>query len=89
MKKEEYTQAQQLLLFCATAISEYPYDLDEFIRAIEKSDTLGPVMDPTLWQKGHKKMDQIKIIAKAIRRANNEIIPAIEKLNNLSKEQSE
>lgn len=88
MKKQEYTDTQKLLLMQAQAISNFPFDLDEFIRAIEKVDSLGPVMDPSLWQKGHKQMDQIKIIAKAVQQARQDIIPALGKLKQFKKRNS-
>lgn len=34
--------------------------LVEFIEAIDKADTLGPILDPTLWIKGSGRMRKIK-----------------------------
>lgn len=80
MNKQEYDQIQRHLLLQAQTIHALFDNLDEFIAAIEKADAAGPVMDPSLWQEGHEKMDRIKTIAKAINKAKKEVKPALDYL---------
>lgn len=80
MKRHEYDNAQQLILLCAQGIDGLPFKLDEFIAAIERAESTGPVLDPTLYMKGKDNLEQIKIIAKAARRFKKEVQPALEVL---------
>lgn len=80
MKKDEYQITQTLLLSHAKLIASSHLDLDEFIEAINRAESVGPVLDPTLYIKGKDNLEQIKIIAKAARRFKKEIQPALEKL---------
>ncbi len=38
-------------------------DLIGYLNAIEHADTIGPIIDPTLWIKGHEQMYKMKKLA--------------------------
>jgi hypothetical protein len=59
--RDEYEATQALLLSCAQMVRLLP--LDKFLRTIEKSDAITPLIDPTLWQKAHKNLYAIKKMA--------------------------
>ena len=41
--------------------------LSEFIAAVDRADTIMPIMDPTLWMQNHKKLDELKELAIALK----------------------
>lgn len=41
------------------------YDIPAALEAIEKADTLGPFLDPTLWRDKHAAMEQDRALLKA------------------------
>jgi hypothetical protein len=63
MTKEEYIQAQGLLLVVAAAIENM--DLERMIEAGERADGIAPILDPTLWMRGHKHLDAVINLARA------------------------
>jgi hypothetical protein len=67
MTKQEYTNTQgQVMLICAL-IRVLP--LAEFLDAISRAETIGPILDPTLYRQAGHKMETIKIHADALRQA--------------------
>lgn len=42
-------------------------DLENFITLIDQADTLGPILDPTLWRAAHVNMERLKELAVAAR----------------------
>lgn len=63
MTKEDYIQAQGLLLVVAAAIENM--DLERMIEAGERADSFTPILDPTLWIRGHKHLDAVMKLARA------------------------
>ena len=61
MKEEEYINIQNQILAIRRIIKDLP--LTEFITAIDRADTLGPIIDPTLWIKGNEQMKEIRELA--------------------------
>lgn len=53
MKHEEYLEALARMSLAASSIRDL--DLAGAIRAAERADILGPVLDPTLWMKAGDK----------------------------------
>lgn len=43
--------------------------LGEMIDAAERADTLGPILDPTAWMKGHRKLAEDSEVLRALRPA--------------------
>lgn len=39
--------------------------LEDWLERMSRADTLGPILDPTLWMKAHEKMDKIRTIIEA------------------------
>ena len=71
MSEAEYMATQiQVLNFCQLLVG---LDLDPFIECILYADTIGPFVDPTLWTKGHKPLDQIRHQAVALRLAQSHL----------------
>lgn len=79
MNPREYLETQVAICRIAEIICQLP--LTEFIEAIDKADTLGPVLDPTAWREGHKPLEKVKGLAqslaavKALRTKHKEGIP--------------
>ena len=65
MTNEEYLDTQNKLVLFTTMFEGL--DLKDFIEAAEKADTIAPIVDPTLWMKGHAHLDAIKALAHAAR----------------------
>jgi len=61
MEQPEYKMIQDFLTTQAAMLAEL--DLDGFIAANSRADSLGAVMDPTLYWKAHKKLDAIRDLA--------------------------
>lgn len=57
------TQGWDLLMSQARIIAMLP--LEDWINAMNRADSLGIMIDPTLWIKGHKKMDKIREVIEA------------------------
>lgn len=64
MRAEEYASTQMQIVTFANLVLDMP--LDEFLRAINRADTLGPIFDPTLWIKGQEKMHEVERLARAL-----------------------
>ncbi len=65
MTNEEYLYAQHHILVVAGMVAEMP--LRDFIADAERADTVGPFLDPTLWQAGHENLAVILDIARGLR----------------------
>ncbi len=50
MTKDEYTMQMDLLVAQARIVAEI--DLEGLLDVISKSETVGPLLEPTLWTKG-------------------------------------
>ena len=64
MKEEDYINIQNQILAIRGIIKDLP--LTEFITAIDRADTLGPIIDPTLWIKGNNQMSKIRKLASCL-----------------------
>lgn len=64
MERELYESTQMQIIQIARLVKDLP--LGEFIGAIDTADSIGPVVDPTLWMRGHEKMDMIRKAAVAL-----------------------
>lgn len=65
MKQQDYLQCQCQLRVLATVIKDMP--LKEFLFAIDRADTLGPIVDPTLYKHGMRALDHVHDLADAAR----------------------
>lgn len=74
--KPDYKETQYQLLMISRIFVEN-LNLDEFIKAINKAEAVGPVIDPTLFKKGNPNMQRIKNIAYAAQRFQNEVAPEL------------
>lgn len=75
MEREEYTMALELVFSIARMVSPLP--LKEMLEMIELSETLGPIVDPTLWRNMHQGLDQLKELLRGLRAFQQ----VVEKLN--------
>jgi hypothetical protein len=65
MNRIDYEMTQQQIVFIGSLIKGLP--LDEFIAAIDHADSIGPILDPTLWMRGNKEMMKIRDLAAGLR----------------------
>lgn len=49
-------------------------DMEDYLRAASYSDTIGPIIDPTLWIKANKSLSEWVRLASILSKAKNEII---------------
>jgi hypothetical protein len=59
---EEYELTQELMINYGRIFAAMP--IEDFLAKLERADTVGPFLDPSLWMRGHKAMDEIREIAK-------------------------
>lgn len=64
MNRKQYTQVQLQLQVLAHAVKDIP--LYEFIQAIERAETFGPIVDPTLYRRGIGSLTKIKQLAESL-----------------------
>ena len=71
MTDEEYAQTQQQLILLAQFAKDL--NLSGFLQRISQAESIAPIMDPTLWIRGHRQLEQIKRLAQALRPFQQEI----------------
>lgn len=64
MDEENFEMVTQQLLMMANLVKDLK--LAEYIEAINKSDAVGPILDPTLWRKGHQKTTILRKMAEGL-----------------------
>lgn len=80
MKKEVYLLTQMKLITLAKEVQKI--DLDGFLRTIKSAETVGPMLDPTMYQKAQKNLQTIKKLAESfvpIKDAFDELLGAVVK----------
>lgn len=60
---DTYRMAVLNVYLCAQLLRSY--NLSAVLKAIEKADTLGPIFDPTLWNKRHLDMEEDRAAVEA------------------------
>lgn len=65
MNNDEYQSTQKRLVIMANQIEEM--DLDGFLDRIEVADTMGSILDPTLYMRTIDDMNRVKRLAKAFK----------------------
>lgn len=63
MSDEDYALVQMQLLTMGQLI--HALDLDGFLRRSDGLDAIGPIVDPTIWRRGHKRLAAIREVARA------------------------
>ena len=66
MTSEEYATTQDQLMLLGNLVNTL--DLAAFIEKAQHADTLGPMLDPTLWMKGGKNLSLVIDVARAAHR---------------------
>jgi hypothetical protein len=61
MNEEDYILIQTQLVVLAQIVNSM--DLKGFIEAINRAETMGPILDPSLYLKGADKLEAIKNLA--------------------------
>ena len=76
MTGEEYLQTQSQIMAMANIVTGIP--LRKFITDAERADTIGPILDPTLWIRGHDNLATILDIARSLLRFQEVIVTKID-----------
>lgn len=63
MTPDEYRQHLLTIVLAARALVDVP--VDEMLRAIDRADSLGPILDPTLWITRNKAMQEDAALLRA------------------------
>jgi hypothetical protein len=58
MTEEKYMEIQTVIGVTAAFVREL--DLQGFLAAIDKAESVGPIIDPTLYLKSHRQMNRIR-----------------------------
>lgn len=66
MTDEEYLQAQTTIALVAQMTVDL--DLDAFIDRANRAESIAPILDPTLWIRGGKKLEAVKDLAIGLRK---------------------
>src|SRR4051812_38317985 len=66
MRNEQYLETQMQVVRMAALARTLP--LAEFLSAIDRAETMGPILDPTLYRAAMPKLDQVKALAASLRR---------------------
>lgn len=77
LSNEQYMATQMILANLSLLINKLP--LKAFVKQIERSETWGPMVDPTMYRRAVGKMDAIKQVAQAsllVQKAAQELIAA-------------
>lgn len=64
MKNDRYSMIQAQIILIANIAAGL--DLKYFLQRIETAEAIGPTLNPTLWMQGHKGMEKVKRLAKAL-----------------------
>ena len=64
MDEAEFHMVTQQLLMMGNLVKDLK--LAEYIEVINKSDATGPILDPTLWRKGHQKTAILRKMAEGL-----------------------
>lgn len=64
MEKDKYVQTQLSILNIAKIASQL--DLDGFLKQISSTETLAPMIDPTLYMKAHDNLQAVKKLAESL-----------------------
>jgi hypothetical protein len=65
MTDEEYLSTQNTVVLLASMFAQEHLDFAGFVTRAERADAIAPMLDPTLWIKGHTRLDAIKRLATA------------------------
>ena len=71
MTNDDYQMTQEQLIAIAGLLNII--DLAGFLDRISDAETIVPIVDPTLWIKGNKKLEQVKCLAQAAQYFQDEI----------------
>jgi hypothetical protein len=64
MDEADFHMVTQQLLMMGNLVKDLK--LAEYIEAINQSDAVGPIVDPTLWRKGHRKTAILRKLAEGL-----------------------
>ena len=73
MNNTEYQRVQDSLVMLAQMMKSLDLDLDEFLARISDADSIGPMIDPTLWMRGNKKLENVRRLAVTAKTFQDEI----------------
>lgn len=60
---DEYSEAQQQIMWLGSIVLNLP--LEAMLADIAHAEAVGPIVDPTLWIRGHAKLAQVRELAEA------------------------
>ncbi len=64
MDEAEFHMVTQQLLMLGNLVKDIK--LADYITAISRADSIGPIVDPTLWRKGHQKTAILQKMARGL-----------------------
>lgn len=77
MTDEEYSETQTAIIIIAQFVNDL--DLVAFLERISLAETLGPIVDPTLYREAAGKLSDVKSLAQALRPFQREVKRQMEK----------
>ncbi|HEX6826590.1 MAG TPA: hypothetical protein VF077_09780 [Nitrospiraceae bacterium] len=64
MNEADFHMVTQQLLMVGNLVKDLK--LSEYINAINRADSIAPIIDPTLWKKGHQKTAILQKMARGL-----------------------
>jgi len=78
MEQGEYLRTQEHITMIAGVVKDIDLDLEGFLEAIHKTDSMAPIFDPTSYHYASKNLDIIRGMAKGLLEFQKSI-PSLEK----------
>ena len=78
MTDDEYQKTQDRLVIVAHSM--LTLDLKGFLQRIERADSVGPILNPTLYRLGSGKLERVKRLAQAAKVFQDEVWRQLEEL---------
>lgn len=72
MTNEEYERTQQAIVYIG--VQAIVLDIPKFLERIERAETAGPVLNPSLWMLGERGLMYVKALAKAVNGVREEVL---------------
>ena len=60
LNAEDYRAAVQAVIVASQVLAVH--DFERLLEAIDRADSIGPLLDPTLWRDKHKAMEEDKVL---------------------------
>jgi len=79
--EEEYLALQSQMFTVAGIVADWK--IVQMLEAINTADSVGPLVDPSLWMRGHEHMDRVKQLVIAFKEVQSVAVKMREEIANV------